>query len=216
MTSAWLPWSTQRLHTAVRSEAKWGYVIYRTTYTPKSDIFFPKIIKLLNDNIKHELFAECGLTKKHRAQNAKHTACNEIWTHHLPILMENQTQFDNASIDSVQTHFHSWVHDMQQKDQNILYPMCIVIDEESLQEFMGASSADEHLEDGRLNQPLRYVKVLKAFPTAGSDDIYDAFMGGEFPAEKSDSMGMLRSRGGKEDAVVSESDDDEYDGFLGG
>ncbi|CAG8397363.1 unnamed protein product [Penicillium salamii] len=216
MNSAWLPWSTQRLHTAVRGEAKWGYVIYRTTYTPQSDIFFPKIIALLNDNIKHELFAECGLTKKYQAQNAKLTAYDEIWTHHLPILMENQAQFDNASIDSVQAHFRSWVHDMQQKDQNVLYPMCIVIDEESLQEFVDASFPDDHLEEGRLNQPLRYVKVIKAFPAADSDDIYDAFMGGECPAEKSDSMGMQRSRGEKEGTVVSESDDDEYDGFLGG
>jgi hypothetical protein len=59
---------------------------------------------------------------------------------------------------------------------------------------------------------MRYIKVITAFPEV---DEYDSFMGAEYHGEWLGRTNMNSSPSGKGTAS-SESDDDEYDSFLGG
>ncbi|KXG47469.1 uncharacterized protein PGRI_013390 [Penicillium griseofulvum] len=209
MNLSWLPWRTQRLHAAVRNKATWGYVIYRTTYTPESDTAFPQIINLLNTYIKQELYSEYASTPKSQLHNAEPTPYHEIWAQHLPVIMTDQTQFNEASIDSIRAHFESWVN--TQEKQN--HTTCIVIDEESLQAFLDAQTPNEKSEPNMLGiHSMRYIKVITAFPEV---DEYDSFMGAEYNGEWLGRTNMNSSPSGK-GMASSESDDDEYDSFLGG
>ena len=216
MDTTWLPWATQRLHIAVKSKATWGYVIYRTTYTPQSDIAFLKMIESLNGHIKKELFSEAASKKDHKLHSTKPTPCEEIWSHHLPIIMENRLQFENASTESIHSHFSSWVKAAHRSNQNSLYRMCIVIDEESLQEFLSASLPGNHSDEEIPKHPFRFVKVMAASPATDTEYTYDAFLGGDCPVENPEIVKVRRDKYRQEANFVSESDDDEYDGFLGG
>lgn len=214
MKASWLPWPTQRLHAAVRSKAIWGYVIYRTTYLPQSETAFSQIMDLLNSYIKHELFSEYAATQTNNIAAAESTAYNEIWAHYHPIIMDDPAQFDRASIDSIRAHFRSWVDLQEGRQHTMMYPICIVIDEDSVQEFLNASLLRGKSELERMRKrPIRYFKMIPAFSEI---DEYDSFMGGEYPEESSDRTGIHPILQGKETAVLLESDDDEYDGFLGG
>ncbi|OQE44344.1 hypothetical protein PENCOP_c002G07859 [Penicillium coprophilum] len=209
MNLSWLPWRTQRLHAAVRSKTTWGYVIYRTTYTPQSDTAFSQIIDLLNSYIKDELFSEYASTPKSKLHCAEPTPYQEIWAQHLPIIMADPAQFDEASIDSIRAHFESWVNSRARRN----YTTCIVIDDESLQAFLDARHSEKSKSDRNGIHSIRYLKVLTASPEI---DEYDSFMGAEYPGIWSDRTEMQPIRNEKEVAALSESDDDEYDSFLGG
>ncbi|KAJ5817787.1 hypothetical protein N7447_007795 [Penicillium robsamsonii] len=208
MNLSWLPWRTQRLHAAVRSKATWGYVIYRTTYTPQSDTAFSQIVDLLNSYIKHELFSEYASTPKSKLHCAEPTAYHEIWAQHRPVIMADPAQFDEAPIDSVRAHFESWVNSREKRN----HTTCIVIDDESLRAFLDAQPTKSESDKMGINS-IPYIKVLTALPET---DEYDSFMGAEYPGEWSDKRGIHPIPRGKEVTACSESDDDEYDSFLGG
>ncbi|KAJ5356287.1 hypothetical protein N7517_010896 [Penicillium concentricum] len=208
MNLSWLPWRTQRLHAAVRSKATWGYVIYRTTYTPQSDTAFSQIVDLLNSYIKQELFSEYDSTPKSKLHSAEPTPYHEIWAQHRPVIMADPVQFDEASIDSIRSHFESWVNSRERRN----HTTCIVIDDESLQAFLDAQPT-EKWESNRGIHSIRYLKVLTAFPEI---DEFDSFMGAEYPGGCSDRRGIHPVLNAKGTAASSESDDDEYDSFLGG
>jgi hypothetical protein len=214
MKASWLPWPTQRLHAAVRSKATWGYVIYRTTYMHQSETAFSQITDLINSYIKHDLFSEYAATQTSELAAAEPTPYNEIWAHHHPIIMDDPTKFDRASIDSVRAHFRSWVDLQEGRHHLMMYPICIVIDEDSVREFLNASLSGGKSELERMGKrPIPYFKMIPAF---SESDEYDSFMGGEYPRESSERIGLQPISQGREIAAILESDDDEYDGFLGG
>lgn len=215
MEFSWLPWPTQRLHAAVKCEATWGYVIYRTTYTSQSNTAFPQIVDLLNSYIKDELFSEYTLAKK-GSTGTEPTPYHEIWSHHLPVIMADPAHFDGASTEWIQDHFQSWVNSRQKPDQANLYPTCIVIDEESLQEYVNAPPAGGDLgSDRTVPNPIRFVKVITA-SSETSDDEYDSFMGDKSPNDRPERVGIHSASHRRVEAKLSDSDDDEYDGFMGG
>lgn len=212
MSVNWLPWPTQRLHAALESEATWGYMIYRTTYTSQSDTAFPRFIDLLNTCIKDQLFSEYALAQKNKSERAEPTPYLEIWARHRPIIMTDPAQFDEASIDSIRAHFESWVVLQEKRDHPTMYRTCILYDEESQQAFLDASLQEENNESRKKEiHPIHYVKLITAL-SESDDDEYDGFMGGE----RSDRNGIDPIPHRKEIAALSESDDDDYDGFLGG
>ena len=214
MNVNWLPWPTQRLHTAVRSNATWGYVIYRTTYTPQSDTTFSQIVDLLNSHIKHELFSEYAATQKNKLATAEPTPYHEIWAQHHPVIMDDPAQFNGASIDAIRAHYRSWVDLQEGRHHTMIYPICIVIDEESVREYMDAQLSGGKSElEGMRNRPIRFFKAIPAFPES---DEYDSFMGAEYPSERSDKTVIHPILHGNGVTSLPDSDDDEYDGFLGG
>lgn len=213
MNFSWLPCLTQRLPATTRRKASWGCVIYRTTYTPQSDTVFPQIVDVLNSYIQDGLIAEHGSSQSHKLFGAEATSYNELSSQHPPVLMVDRTQFDGASTDSIRAHFLSWVENRQKRDNITMFSTCIVIDEEALRAFLDTSPPQEK---SRLNSvrenPIRYVKVIVPSPEM---DEYDSFMGGEYPGNGSDGLGIHSTSRAKNIPAWVESDD-EYDSFLGG
>ncbi|CEO59005.1 hypothetical protein PMG11_03695 [Penicillium brasilianum] len=83
--------------------------------------------------------------------------------------MEDPDQFQGASPDEIRTHFETWVDAQGMRDKWTKFRMCIIIDEESLQTLKDATVAETETED--FHEPLRYVKVLEAFPDIDQCDV---------------------------------------------
>ncbi|KAF3398340.1 hypothetical protein F1880_005963 [Penicillium rolfsii] len=175
MSLSWLPWPTRRLYTAVQSQTTWGYVIYRTTYTPESDALFPRVVDLLNSYIEYGLFSECMSSQSKTSRQTNPGPYREIWAHHDPIIMDDPSQFDHVSADAVQAHFKSWSRAQEKRGYSTDYRMCMILDERSLQGLKDFPPPGEKL-DNEKGHPIQYVTVFEMQPD--SDDEYDSFMGG--------------------------------------
>lgn len=206
MSSSLAPRSTHHLHEAVKSGATWGYVIYRTTYSPHSDAAFPQLIDQLTSCIQRDLFATPDLYKDSISATDL-SSCNEIWAQYRPVIVAHQAQFDKASLTTIRSHFGSWIESLDQKSGPSLYRTCLVFDEESLQAFLNATVSSEKSS----LQAIRFVKVLKAFEES---EAYDAFLGGDYSSDTFDKRpdASFHTKG----LALKDSESDDYDGFLGG
>lgn len=81
--------------------------------------------------------------------------------------------FNRASLEEICSHFETCVDGQGMRDRWTKSRMCIIIDEESLQTLKGETVEEAEAKLGN-NSPLRYVKVLEAFPIV---DEYDTFPG---------------------------------------
>src|SRR4051794_36630526 len=59
MTFARPPASTWELYHKLKVHPNWGYVIYRTTYSPQSDGHFSTAVKYVEASVKKSFFREC-------------------------------------------------------------------------------------------------------------------------------------------------------------
>ncbi|KAJ5335529.1 hypothetical protein N7452_007932 [Penicillium brevicompactum] len=212
MNFSWLPCLTQRHVGSKGEKATWGCVIYRTTYTPQSDVAFPQLVDILNSYMNEGSIAEYGPSEKNKLFGAEATSYHECSPQYPPALMDDRMRFDGASMDSIRAHCLSWVEKREKRDNITIYPTCIVVDEEALQSFLYTSPLQGDSKSDKVrNNPMRFVKVI-APPEI---DEYDGFMGGERLGDESDRLDLQATSRGKKIAALLESDD-EYDSFLGG
>jgi hypothetical protein len=174
MTFAPPPAATWELYHKLKVHPNWGYVIYRTTYSPQSNGHFSTAVKYVEASVKKSFFGECA-SKNESSPGVDPAIYEEIWTKHSSTVMEDATLFDGASIDSIRAHFEAWVDIQDQRDSFNKYRMCIVLDEECLQTLLGTSAEALEQETAyKKDQTKRYVKVLEAWPYV---DQYDSFPG---------------------------------------
>ncbi|KAJ5160351.1 uncharacterized protein N7482_007355 [Penicillium canariense] len=168
------PASTWELYQNLKVHPTWGYVIYRTTYSPPSDAHFSTIVKYLDACLKAEFFRECAREVEYQP-SVDPAIYNVIWSKHSSTIMEDKAHFDGASTDSIRAHFEAWVDAQGQRDRFNKFRMCIVIDEECLQTLIGTSAeAIEQETEYETEETVRYVKVVEAWPIV---DQYDEFPG---------------------------------------
>ncbi|PKX96923.1 uncharacterized protein P174DRAFT_438728 [Aspergillus novofumigatus IBT 16806] len=117
-----VPTPSKRLINRLRlpKAPSWGFVIYRTTYSPQSYRQFPRIIELTNSCIKREILEEYACAKHH------------------PIIIEDRTRLNGISLHGVRSHYESWIDDYAggrgRENYNWGYStqrhVCLVVDEE--------------------------------------------------------------------------------------
>ncbi|KAJ5710567.1 hypothetical protein N7488_004723 [Penicillium malachiteum] len=153
------------LHKRLFSLPDWGYGIYRTTYTAESDATFPNVIGFLESCIRTRFFTSGAQRPQNHAP--------EDWPKYRSTIMESPAQLDGASFDDIRAHFETWADTQSMRDRWTKFRVCIIIDEESLQTVKDATVEETESKLPK-NKPLRFVKVLEAFPDV---DQYDEFPG---------------------------------------
>lgn len=146
----------------------WGYIIYRTTYTAESDTAFPRIIKYIETCLKNEFFKE--VTQQPRYRNSD--IPTEIWSKYQSTIIEDSIQFDEASLETIRTHFEAWVDSQGRRDSFNKYRVCLIIDDESFRTLKDApvENAENDIDE------LRFVKALEAFPITDSLSTFPGWM----------------------------------------
>ncbi|GFF82686.1 hypothetical protein IFM61392_07917 [Aspergillus lentulus] len=147
-----IPTPTQHLIDRLRlpKAPSWGFVIYRTTYSPQSYHQFPRIIELTNSLIKREILHEYAMSKDSYAgppeelKNGYQLICAK----HRPIIIEDRTQLNGISLHGVRSHFESWIDDYAsgrgRENYNWGYStqrhVCLVVNEEVCQALENADT----------------------------------------------------------------------------
>jgi hypothetical protein len=160
-------WDVRRLLTQIRT-SNWGFVLYRTVYTPESDILWPDITKKL-DAYMHKSIWECNpnVDAYELDPEPNRQACallkNEI--------MDDKAKFDGATIKEIMNHY---VDLMGYRDWNELpdpmapkispfcraHPhinrhMCLLIDQEGLEAVRDAPTPLP-----KTDEPVLYIKAV--------------------------------------------------------
>jgi hypothetical protein len=129
------------LYQKLKLHPNWGNVTYRTTYSPESDAHFSTAVKYVEACLKKPCFEECASENDYEGLRGVDSMIYDgIWAQHRSTVMENSSQFDGASIDSICDHFQAWVDAQGQRDRFNNYRMCIIIDKECLQTLLGTSA----------------------------------------------------------------------------
>ncbi|RMJ21381.1 hypothetical protein PHISP_07745 [Aspergillus sp. HF37] len=144
----------------------WGFVVYRTTYSPESASVFPRIMDVLGSFIKKDIYSE--LVPEGRIgnpqpnpENLDPTPNDEVCARYAPIVMDDP-RLDGASLDTVRAHFESWVDGKGKRDRWNMYRLCMVIDNEVLQVLKDVPLAEEY--ERAPDSPDPYVKFVEAWP----------------------------------------------------
>jgi hypothetical protein len=170
-----IPSPTRRLIGRLRlpQAPLWGFIIYRTTYTPQSYHQFPRIIELPSSFIKREILHEYETSKESYAGAPKELKNDYqlICAKHHPIIIEDRTQLNSISLHGVRSHFESWIDDhvdgRGRENHNWGYStqrhVCLVVDEEVCQTL---GDADARLIGGAAGEYLEkwWVKAVEPWP----------------------------------------------------
>jgi hypothetical protein len=147
----------------------WGYVIYRTTYTAESNTTFPHAIRYIEACLKDELFYP-GPQKAQPGYD--NNSLRQVWSKYQSTIIEDPTQFDGVSLETVRAHFEAWVDSQGKRDRFNKYRVCLIVDEESLQTLKNAPVENVGDDD----EELRIVIALEAFRIMDSLDTFPGWM----------------------------------------
>ncbi|KAJ5128955.1 hypothetical protein N7448_002665, partial [Penicillium atrosanguineum] len=87
----WLPIYLCRLYDLLkRNESTWGFTIFRTTYTPQSDVVLTEI------GAFHETYED--LLQGSRANQVDKAVFDELWAKYEPCIIDDSEQFNGASL----------------------------------------------------------------------------------------------------------------------
>lgn len=143
----------------IESLDNWGYVIYRTVYTPESDSQWETAIQRLDAYTRFDFFQTPSPDEE------RQRVCDAIAAKYHNTIFQDQEAFDAASPDDLREHFLNWLA-QQGRSTGSYGPnnrMFLMIDEESLQSILNAPE-DPYISDlvPSLDWPKHRVKVIDA------------------------------------------------------
>ncbi|KAK2755016.1 hypothetical protein FQN54_006544 [Arachnomyces sp. PD_36] len=114
----------------------WGYVIYRTVYTPESYRIWDSALEKIDTLIYQE-------TEDERREHVRRDCPDSELPDGRPnqylregyekVVMDDKALYENASLDQIRDYFRSWAGDNKAETR---YDICLVIDGESLDSIM--------------------------------------------------------------------------------
>ncbi|KAK4870961.1 hypothetical protein LT330_000198 [Penicillium expansum] len=142
--------ATSLLKNEIRRRWPWGYTIYRTVYTPESDLYWDAAV----DAVRAHIFATLDWHLEHgrRENEQSHRLLRDGYR---SLVFEDKTRFDGATIAQVREDFRAFVDN----DVGALgnrFRWCLVFNEEALQSFI------------RYPEPLALPDQERADPTEKS------------------------------------------------
>ncbi|KAL4875748.1 hypothetical protein BJY04DRAFT_152937 [Aspergillus karnatakaensis] len=160
-----LPYAKEHILGALRAfpEMTWGFVIYRTTYTPQSNLRFPQLINIFNSNIKTAFFEKPAFEPDNYLDHFR--ADNErLWARYRPVIMDDP-KFNGLSLAEVRSQFESWVGpedgDLDARPQ-AQKTACLVVDEEVMEVL--ADAKPYRTGDYPAAHESQWVKAVEAYP----------------------------------------------------
>ncbi|KAJ5316722.1 hypothetical protein N7508_001230 [Penicillium antarcticum] len=137
----------------------WGYIIYRTVYTPESEELWPIAIEKLTRVINKWIKGELNHPRKRYGDNPRPEQLIE--ESHKDVIISDSSRWDGASIEQVRGHFAQYLRKIKQEEhcEDSRFAVCLIIDERSLKSIV--ATEDPHggfvgVVDGRYTPEKRY------------------------------------------------------------
>jgi hypothetical protein len=135
--------SDEPFENAFESASPWGWVIYRTVYTPESDILWPRVIKNINAYLAHNLRETLSWNDRDKNHAATMAKFENFW-------MSDASLFDAASFEDLRAHFASWLQTQDTEDEegdkclpHIRFRTFLVIDQHTFETIANAPNPEE-------------------------------------------------------------------------
>lgn len=143
----------------------WGYVIFRTVYTPGSDEHFYKALSILG--IYAQLSANDDILLRPLPNQPPHdTAPNrELFRRYYNVVVGDPASLANANVEEIGKRFDAWIMenlkpDAMSKEPNSRYRFCLMIDQDCIDNLLAMSeNPNIDLKDDR-KQYDRWVNVV--------------------------------------------------------
>lgn len=141
----------------------WGFVIFRTVYTPESDRCFKSVLSKIERHVR------AGLARPPFMADERHPAERDclvsmIMARFQNTIFEDKTLFDHATARDLAPYFRLWLADIERDTRYNGYLECyaynnfIIIDEESLQAIEAVPEDISH--DRSKRSPKVAVQVV--------------------------------------------------------
>ncbi|KAL5354596.1 hypothetical protein ACLOAV_000685 [Pseudogymnoascus australis] len=92
----------------------WGFAIYRTVYTPESDLLWEGTIAKLDEYVINSIWRSMeimNLKVEEGEDQLDPEPTREVCARYRNIIMSDKEKYDGASIDEVADHFTDWADD---------------------------------------------------------------------------------------------------------
>lgn len=140
----------------------WGFVIFRTVYTPESDQQFASALARIEGHIR------LGLSKEPVVPDNRHPAerlllVDIIMSHFQNAIFDDKDLFDQAAVEDVSPYFRLWLAEVGRNPNgylNYAYNNFIIIDEEGLRTI--AAAPDSIPAGRRTIRPEATVQLIQA------------------------------------------------------
>ncbi|KAL5334610.1 hypothetical protein BJX70DRAFT_402420 [Aspergillus crustosus] len=120
------------------TNAPWGLIIYRTTYTPLSETHFAKILELIELLIKEDVRR---YKDRHGTPEERKAARATLALSYQPVVHDDKAQFNEMSHDGVRSHYQQYVEDVpvgQAERPLTNETFCVVIDDDVVENLATA------------------------------------------------------------------------------
>ncbi|OJJ52414.1 hypothetical protein ASPSYDRAFT_707830 [Aspergillus sydowii CBS 593.65] len=103
----------------------WGFVIYRTTYTPLSDREFPMVLQTINHHIRTALLAQRADARNSLGdQDPLASSLDIIWPRFKTTIMDDRSRF-SVLLSYVRSDFESWLRSQKRDCDNSDHNICL-------------------------------------------------------------------------------------------
>lgn len=109
----------------------WGFVLYRTSYTPQSNILWPTVLQRIQKYAEHDYIEEHQQTRG---------SMHDIYK---PIIL-NDPSLDGKSFNELRVHFNAWAPTAGIERSDIRARAFVVVDEECMRSIANAPEIPEN------------------------------------------------------------------------
>lgn len=146
----------------------WGFVIYRTVYTPESDAQWSAALDKFDRYIYDEVSAEVEKTRQPRDPYP----AKLVREGYRNVIFSDKDRFNGASIQQIREHFNQWKEshgyerDVTNPSELSRFNMCLMVDEKALSSLVASVApgqqrgycimVDPYYHDGELYESRGY------------------------------------------------------------
>ncbi|OBT41762.1 hypothetical protein VE00_07984 [Pseudogymnoascus sp. WSF 3629] len=164
MSLSWLERSRQERRFLTTLFDYWGFAIYRTVYTPESDLLWEGVIAKLDGYVLNSLWRYMRIMNLKVGEGEDQLdpePTREVCARYRNIIMSDREKYDGASIDEVADHFTDWADDPNNDQSgNVNMSVCLLIDDEVLQWLRYAPPATTEVRTTEIADQNVCIKVI--------------------------------------------------------
>ncbi|KAL4778888.1 hypothetical protein BJX76DRAFT_352238 [Aspergillus varians] len=169
-------YTTRFLSLMLESTFPWGYIIYRTVYTPESDEQWPLALKKLDAALDRGIDLGLNAESKRSANGVEPDSTPErlLKESRRHVVFSDKDSWDGASVERIRVHFKEYLAASKGRGYG-RFEGCLVIDKRSLKSIIAASNPRPRLGEGFVGMvDGRYPE--ETGPGRGADPGYKGFM----------------------------------------
>lgn len=150
-------WLKDRKRTSVRFMGSfkwpWGFIIYRTVYTPESDQVWSACLDQINSCVRWAI-------DQHGAKYADQTPERILKETFKNVILQDQGRWDGSSVEQIRADFIAHLESIGSSigDEVPRSTVCLVIDDECLQSIVRSLDDAEH--GGGSGAPMGFVGMI--------------------------------------------------------